>query len=154
MHVRGAEISSLSQRKSSEVSVGLCPGDVSGFKTPATRREFFCEDRVSCMPEKRLQKTSVRRIGEMCWPDRLLFMAIAGCILSASGVIPKALSSFAVDFLLMCSLMLTGVMLFWLLCRPVSIKGVLAVFRVRGDSVRKSADSLRITSTNSISARR
>jgi hypothetical protein len=61
-------------------------------------------------------------------------MAIAGCILSASGVIPEALSSVAAEFLLVCSLILTGVMLFWLLC-PLSITGVLAVLRFR-DSAR------------------
>jgi hypothetical protein len=61
-------------------------------------------------------------------------MAIAGCILSASGIIPKAMSSFAVEFLLVCSLILTGVMLFWLLC-PVNITGVLAFLRFRAEGV-------------------
>ena len=141
MLARGKETPSPSRRKSSEVNDVLSPSDVPGFKTPAVRGEFLCEDRVSCMQGKQLQKNSVRRIGKMCWPDRLLFMAIAGCILSASGVIPKALSAVAIAFLLICSLILTGVMLFWLLC-PVSIKGMLAVLRFRADGARKSASSL------------
>ena len=84
------------------------------------------------MPEN--QRHSARRTSDICWPDLLLFMAIAGCILSASGVIPEVLSSVAVEFLLVCSLILTGVVLFWLLC-PVRITGVLAVLRFR-DSAR------------------
>ena len=36
-------------------------------------------------PGNQRQKNSTRWIGDICWPDRLLFMAIAGCILSASG---------------------------------------------------------------------
>jgi hypothetical protein len=91
---------------------------------------FLCEDVLSCTPENQRQKKSARRIGEISWSNRLLFMAIAGCILSAAGVIPKALSSVAVEFLLVCSLVLMGVMLFWLLC-PVSITGVLAILRFR-----------------------
>src|ERR1700722_9744309 len=140
MHVRGEEIQSLSPRKSSEVSDGLCPGDVPGFKMSADRGEFLCGGRLLCMQGNQRQKNSVRRIGKMCWPDRLLFMAIAGCLLSASGVIPKALSSVAVEFPLICSLMLTGVMLFWLLC-PVSIKGVIAALRFRADGARKSGSN-------------
>src|ERR1700731_613240 len=84
MHVKGEEIFSLSQRESSEVSDGLCPGDVPGFKIPTDKGEYLRGDRVLCMQGKRLQKNSVRRTGKMCWPDRLLFMAIAGCLLSAS----------------------------------------------------------------------
>jgi hypothetical protein len=84
-------------------------------------------------PGNQWQKSSARWIDDMCWLDRLLFMAIGGCILSASGVVPKVLSSVAVEFLLVCSLLLTVAMLFWLLC-PASITGVLAVhrFRARG----------------------
>jgi hypothetical protein len=84
------------------------------------------------MPGNQRQKNSARRIGKICRSDLLLFMAIAGCILSAAGVIPKALSSVAVEFLLVCPLLLTGVMLFWLLC-PVSITGVLAILRFRAE---------------------
>jgi hypothetical protein len=79
-------------------------------------------------------------MGTICWPDLLLFMAIAGCIISASGVIPKELSSVAVEFLLAFSLILTGVTLFWLLC-PASITGVLAVLRFRAEDDRKSASN-------------
>jgi hypothetical protein len=121
-------------------SDGLRSGDVAGFKMPADRGEFLYEDRVSCVQGKQLQKNSVRPIRKMCWPDRLLFTAIAGCILSASGVIPKALSSVAVAFLLICSLILTGIMLFSLL-HPVSIKRVPAVFRFPADGARKSASN-------------
>jgi hypothetical protein len=122
MSARSKETPSLSQRRSSEMNDSLCPSDVPGFNILAVRGGFLCEDRVSGMQGTQLQKNSVRRIGKMCWPDRLLFMALAGCILSASGIIPEALSSVAVESLLICSLILTGVMLFWLLC-PVSIKG-------------------------------
>jgi hypothetical protein len=112
MHVGGKKNPGLSQRKPSEVNDGLCPGHVPGFKMLAARGEFLCEDRISCLQGKQLQKNSVRRIGKMCWPDRLLFMTIAGCILFASGGVPKELSSVVTKFLLMCSLMLTSVTLF------------------------------------------
>jgi hypothetical protein len=78
------------------------------------------------------QKNSVRRTGKICWSDLLLFMAVAGCILSAAGLIATTLSLVAVMFLLGCSLVLTGVMLFWLLC-PVSIPDVLANLRFRAE---------------------
>jgi hypothetical protein len=140
MHVRSEEISSLSQRKSSKVSAGLCPGDVPGFKTPAARVVFLREDEVSRMRANQRQKTA-RRMGKTCWSDRLLFVAIAGCILSASGVIPKTLSSVAGDFLLVCFLILTAVMLFWLLC-PMSITEILSVLRFRaGGAQEKHAQS-------------
>ena len=140
MHVRGEEIQSLSQREFSDVSDGLYFGDVPGFEMAADRGEFLCGDRVLCMQGKQLQKNSAPRICKMGWPDRLLFMAIAGCILSASGVIPNELSSIAVEFLLICSLVLAGVMLFWLLC-PVSIKGVIAVLQARAVAARKSVSN-------------
>jgi hypothetical protein len=133
MHVRSEEIQSLSQRKSSKVSAGL--GDVPGFKTPAARAESLREDGVSCMRENQRQKTA-RRMDKICWSDRLLFVAIAGCILSASGVIPKALSSVAGEFLLGCFLILTAVTLFWLLC-PMSITEILSVLRFRAAALPK-----------------
>jgi hypothetical protein len=89
---------------------------------------FLFGDKLSCIQENQRQKKSARRVAKIGWPDRLLFMAIAGCILSASGIIPNALSSVAVAFLIVCSLVLTGIMLFWLLC-PVSITGILAMLR-------------------------
>ena len=140
MHVRGQEIQSLSQRELFEVNSSLYFGDVPDFEMAADRGEFFCKDRVLCMQGKQLQKNSALRIGKMGWPDRLLFMAVAWCILSASGIIPKELSSVTVEFLLVCSLMLAGVMLFWLLC-PVSIKGVIAVLQVRAVAARKSVSN-------------
>jgi hypothetical protein len=82
------------------------------------------------MPGTQRQNNSARRMSKTYWPDLLLFMAIAACILSASGIIPKALSFAAVAFLLACSLVLTGVMLFWLLC-PMSFTDVLAMLRLR-----------------------
>jgi hypothetical protein len=142
MHVRRKKISSLSQRKSSEVSDGLAPCHVPGCKMPAARGVFLSEDLGSWMHEKQLQKTSIRRIDKMSWPDRLLFMAIAGCIFSAAGIIPQALSTVGVGFLFTCTLILTGLMLFWLLC-PMSIKGVIAVLRFRADGApekREQAD--------------
>ena len=71
---------------------------------------------------------------KICWSDRLLFMALAGCILSAAGVIPKALSLVAVEFLFLCFLVLTGVMLFWLLS-PMSVAGIFACLRFRAEGV-------------------
>src|ERR1700722_5020937 len=92
------------------------------------RKIFLGEDTRAGMPSKPRQKSSARRIGEIGWPDRLLFIAIAGCILSASGVLPKTLSLVAVEFLLACSMVSTGIMLYWLLS-PVSITGLLTFFR-------------------------
>jgi hypothetical protein len=82
------------------------------------------------MPGTQRQNNSARRMSKICRPDLLLFMAIAACILSASGIIPKALSLAAVAFLFACSLVLTGVMLFWLLC-PMSFIEVLAILGLR-----------------------
>jgi hypothetical protein len=82
------------------------------------------------MPGTQRQKNSALRMSKICRPDLLLFVAIAACILSTSGIIPKALSLAAVAFLLACSLVLTGVMLFWLLC-PMSFIEVLAILGLR-----------------------
>ena len=122
MHVGREESLIHLQPRSSEKSDGLCPNDVPGFKTTAASEEFFCEGRVTRISENQRQKNSARRIVEISWVDRLLFMAIAGCMLSASGMVPKALSSVAVEFLLVCSLVLTAVILFRLLF-PVNITG-------------------------------
>ena len=92
------------------------------------RNIFFAREQTFVHSKDSTAKNAARRIAEICWPDRLLFIAIAGCLLSASGIIPKALSSVAIEFLLVCSMVLTGVMLFWLLC-PVSVTDVLAILR-------------------------
>lgn len=76
------------------------------------------------------QTDSARRTSKICWQDLLLFVAVGACVLSAAGVIPKALSLAFVAFLFACALALTGVMLFWLLC-PMSFTDLLAGLRFR-----------------------